>query len=55
MGNSVWTTYRILNEDQTLTLDDMTLDQISKKLDSKFRVSKNDSIKEIIDYLENEA
>ena len=55
LGNSVWTTYRILNEDQTLTLDDMTLDQISKKLDTKFRVSKNDSIKEIIDYLENEA
>ncbi len=55
LGNSVWTTYRILNEDQTLTLDDMTLDQISKKLDTKFRVSKNDSYKEIIDYLENEA
>ena len=55
LGNSVWTTYRILNEDQTLTLDDMTVDQISKKLDTKFRVSKNDSIKEIIDYLENEA
>jgi len=55
LGNSVWTTYRILNEDQTLTLDDMTLDQISKILDTKFKVSQNDSIKEIIDYLENEA
>ena len=33
----------------------MTLDQISKKLGTKFKVSKNDSIKEIIDYLQNEA
>tara|TARA_A100001011_G_scaffold400787_1_gene518823 strand:- start:37509 stop:38807 length:1299 start_codon:yes stop_codon:yes gene_type:complete len=55
LGDSVWATYRILNEDQTLTLDDMNLEEISKELNAKFNVSKKDSIKEIIDYIENEA
>lgn len=55
LGDSVWTTYRILNEDQTLTLDDMTVEQISEKLNTIFKISKNDSIKEIIDYIQYET
>ena len=55
LGDSVWTTYRILNEDQTLTLDDMTVEQISEKLNTTFKVSKNDSIKEILDYIQYET
>lgn len=55
LGDSVWTTYRILNEDQTLTLDDMTVEQISEKLNTTFKISKNDSIKEIIDYIQDET
>ena len=55
LGDSVWTTYRILNEDQTLTLDDMTVEQISEKLNTTFKISKNDSIKEIIDYIQYET
>jgi NifB/MoaA-like Fe-S oxidoreductase len=55
LGNSVWTTYRILNDDQTLTLDDMTLGDISKALQTKFKVSKNDSINDIIKSITNET
>ena len=55
LGDSVWTTYRILNDDQTLTLDDMTVEQISEKLNTTFKISKNDSIKEIIDYIQYET
>ena len=55
LGDSVWTTYRILNEDQTLTLDDMTVEQISEKLNTTFKISKNDSIKEILDYIQYET
>ena len=54
LGDSVWTTYRILNDDQTLTLDDMTVEQISEKLNTTFKISKKDSIKEIIDYIQDE-
>ena len=53
MGSSVWATYRILNDDQTLTLDDMTLKDISKALKTPFKVS-NDSIYEIIKDVSNE-
>jgi putative radical SAM enzyme (TIGR03279 family) len=55
LGSSVWATYRILNDDQTLTLDDMTLNDISKSLKTKFRISKNDSINDIIESISNET
>jgi len=53
LGDCVWTTYRILNDDQTLTLDDMTLEDISKALGTPLKVS-NDSINEIIEKTLNE-
>ena len=53
LGDSVWSTYRILNDDQTLTLDDMTLENISDALKTDFRVSK-DSIYEIIKQVADE-
>ena len=53
LGSSVWATYRILNDDQTLTLDDMTLNDISKKLGVDFKIS-NDSIYQIIKEISNE-
>lgn len=55
LGDSVWSTYRILNEEQTLTLDDMTLDDISKQLQTNFKISKNDSINDIIMSLTHES
>ena len=55
LGDSVWSTYRILNEEQTLTLDDMTLDDISRQLQTNFKISKNDSINDIIMSLTNES
>ena len=55
LGDSVWSTYRILNDDQTLTLDDMTLDDISEALQTEFKVSINDSINDIIESIANEA
>lgn len=55
LGESVWSTYRILNDEQTLTLDDMTLDDISKHLKTKFKISKNDSINDIIMSITNES
>ena len=54
LGSSVWTTYRILNDDQTLTLDDMTLDDLSNKLNTEFKISQNDSIYDIIEDVTNE-
>ena len=48
IGSSVWATYRILNDDQTLTLDDMTLDDLSKELNVDFKISPSDSIYDII-------
>jgi len=53
LGSSVWTTYRILNDEQTLTLDDMNLHDISIALGTKFQVS-NDSIYQIIKEVSNE-
>ena len=55
IGSSVWATYRILNDEQTLTLDDMTLDDISKELQTEFKVSKNDSINYIIKSIKDET
>tara|TARA_Y100001935_G_scaffold202693_1_gene171250 strand:- start:4080 stop:5375 length:1296 start_codon:yes stop_codon:yes gene_type:complete len=48
LGEAVWTSYRILNDEGTLTLDDMTLEQISEKLGVPFNVS-NDNIFEIFE------
>ena len=53
LGSSVWTTYRILNDEQTLTLDDMTLDDISTQLGVDFKIS-NDSLYQIIKEISNE-
>ena len=50
LGSCVWATNRILNDEQTVTLDDMTLDQISEKLGTNFKVS-NDNVDEIIEDL----
>jgi len=54
LGSSVWATYRILNDDQTLTLDDMTLNDLSNKLNTEFKISQNDSIYDIIEDITNE-
>ena len=48
LGESVWTSYRILNDEGTLTIDDMSIQQISEELDVPFNVS-NDSILEIFE------
>ena len=48
LGEAVWTSYRILNDEGTLTLDDMTLEQISEKLGVPFNVSR-DNIFEIFE------
>jgi len=48
LGEAVWTSYRILNDEGTLTLDDMTLEQISEKLEVPFNVSR-DNIFEIFE------
>ena len=50
LGSCVWATNRILNDDQTLTLDDMTLEQIARKLETNFKVC-NDSFAEIFEDL----
>ena len=46
LGCSVWASYRILNDEGELTLDDMTIEDISKELRIPFNVS-SDSILEI--------
>ena len=46
LGEAVWTSYRVLNDEGTLTLDDMTPDMISKELGLPFNITK-DSILEI--------
>ena len=47
LGDAVWTTERILNDEKTLTLDDMTLDSISESLGCLLKVT-NDSFLKII-------
>ncbi len=46
LGDAVWASYRVLNDEGELTLDDMTIDHISKQLGVPFNVSE-DSIIEI--------
>ena len=48
LGESVWASYRILNDEATLTLDDMTLNDISSALGVPFNVSQ-DNILEIFE------
>lgn len=50
LGDSVYTTHRILNDAGELTLDDMTLPQISQRLGVPFRVA-DDSILDILNGL----
>tara|TARA_B100000941_G_C28478428_1_gene540674 strand:+ start:90 stop:1379 length:1290 start_codon:yes stop_codon:yes gene_type:complete len=47
LGNTVWFSDRILNDDQTLTIDDFTLDDISNKINCNVKVS-DDSILSIV-------
>ena len=46
LGESVWCSHRILNDEGTLTLDDWTLDEMSREIEVPVNVS-NDSILEI--------
>ena len=46
LGDALWCSHRILNDDMTLTLDDWTLDEMSRELGVPVNVS-NDSILEI--------
>tara|TARA_Y100000588_G_scaffold390608_1_gene496589 strand:- start:2448 stop:3737 length:1290 start_codon:yes stop_codon:yes gene_type:complete len=48
LGEAVWTSYRVLNDEKKLTLDDMTPDMISKELGLPFNISE-DSILEIFE------
>ncbi|MAJ44080.1 MAG: radical SAM protein [Candidatus Marinimicrobia bacterium] len=47
LGNSVWFSNRILNDEQTLTVDDFSLEDLSKKIDRPVKVME-DSILNII-------
>ena len=46
LGEAVWTSYRVLNDEGTLTLDDMTTEMISNELGLPFNITQ-DSILEI--------
>ena len=46
LGESVWCSHRILNDEGTLTLDDWTLDEMSREIEVPVNIS-NDSILEI--------
>jgi len=46
LGEAVWASYRVLNDEGTMTLDDMTPTMISNKLGSPFNITQ-DSILEI--------
>ncbi len=48
LGQAVWMTHRILNDDGAKTLDDITPDRISRELSVPFNLS-NDSILEIFE------
>ena len=52
LGDEVWVSHRILNDEGICTLDDMTLDEISNKLGSKVRVG-NDSFKALLEGLDH--
>ena len=47
LGYTVWFSNRILNDDQTFTIDDFTLDDISNKINCNVKVS-DDSILSIV-------
>ena len=46
LGQAVWTSYRVLNDEGTLTIDDMTTKQISEQIGVPFNVSR-DSVYDI--------
>ena len=48
LGEAVWTSYRVLNDEGTLTLDDMNLKEISKELGLPFNITE-DSVLEIFE------
>ena len=48
LGEAVWASYRVLNDEGTMTLDDMTIKDISKELGLPFNITQ-DSILEIFD------
>ena len=48
LGESVWASYRIFNDEGTLTLDNMSIQKISEELGVPFNVS-NDSVFEIFE------
>jgi len=48
LGEAVWASYRVLNDEGTLTLDDMTINDLSSELGLPFNVSQ-DSILEIFE------
>ena len=48
LGEAVWTSYRVLNDEGTLTLDDMTTEMISNELGLPFNITQ-DSILEIFE------
>ena len=48
LGEAVWASYRILNDEGLLTLDDMTLENISSELGTPFNVAE-DNILEIFE------
>ena len=52
MSDEIWVSHRILNDDGVCTLDDMTLDEISTKLQRTVRVS-NDSFLELLNGIKN--
>ena len=52
LGSSVWLSHRVLNDDRTMTLDNMTLDDISKRLNVTVNIS-DDSILQILESVVN--
>ena len=52
IGDAIWMSHRILNDDGTRTLDDMTLDEISQKLGCPIAVSE-DSFLDLFQELSN--
>ena len=52
LGSSVWLSHRVLNDDRTMTLDNMTLDDISNRLNVTVNIS-DDSILQILESVVN--
>tara|TARA_Y100001935_G_scaffold254071_2_gene261997 strand:- start:1014 stop:2303 length:1290 start_codon:yes stop_codon:yes gene_type:complete len=52
LGSSVWLSHRVLNDDRTMTLDNMTLDDISNRLNVTVNIS-DDSILDILESVVN--